>query len=194
MKSLLCALLVPALALAQAPAPPATVPQAPSPAPAPATSAAQEAFVSAIEGVEGMLVGAAEAMPEGQFGYVPTGGEFKDARTFAQQIKHVAGANFMAGERISGHKPAVDVADSLPSLKSKAEILQFLKDSFTFARKAVADLKEADLYTPVPSPFGPGKIPRMFLFLIPIAHSMDHYGQMAVYLRHNGVVPPASRR
>lgn len=58
----------------------------------------------------------------------------------------------------------------------------------------MADLKEADLYAPVPSPFGPGKIPRMLLFLIPIAHSMDHYGQMVVYLRHNGIVPPASRR
>jgi uncharacterized damage-inducible protein DinB len=194
MKPFTCTLLASTLALAQAPAPFAPVPQAPNSAPTQTAPGAQEAFKSAIEGVEGMIVGAAEAMPEEKFGYVPTGGEFKDVRTFAQQIKHVAGANFMAGERISGHKPALDVANSLQSMKSKAELLQLLKDSFTFARKAVADIKDADLYTPVPSPFGPDKIPRMLLFLIPVAHSMDHYGQMVIYLRHNGIVPPASRR
>lgn len=153
-----------------------------------------QTFEIALIGVEGMLVGAAEAMPEDKFGYVPTGGEFKDVRTFAQQIKHVAAANFMAGERISGAKPTVDVANSSKSMQSKEEIMKFLKDSFVFARKAVAEMKEAELYTPVPSPWGSGQTARMMLVMIPIAHSMDHYGQMAIYLRHNGIVPPASRR
>lgn len=181
------------LALAQAPAPPAAVPKAPSSTPKPATSAA-EVFESMCVGVEGMLVGAAEAMPEEQFGYVPTGGEFKDVRTFAQQIKHVAAVNFMVGEGISGQKPPVDVKASLQSLKSKAELVQFLKDSFAFARKAVSEMKEAELYTPVPTPFGPNKKNRMMLGFMLIGHGADHYGQMVIYLRHNGIVPPASRR
>lgn len=190
----LCVPLISSLALAQAPAPSVAPPQTLPQPPAVTTLSVQQIFESAIEGAEGMVSGAAAAMPEDKFGYVPVGGEFKDVRTFAQQVKHIAAANFMAGERISGHKPAIDVANSVKTLKSKAEILKFLKDSFDFARQAVSGLKDADLYTEVPSPFGPGKIPRMILFLMPIGHGMDHYGQMVIYLRHNGIVPPASRR
>ncbi len=186
------ALLVPALAFAQAPAPPTAPPKAAAPDLAPASAA--QSFSVAFAGIEGMLVGVAEAMPEDRFDYVPTGGDFKGVRTFAQQIKHIAATNYLAGEGISGQKPAVDVAALLPTLKTKAELLRFLKDSFAFARKAVAGLKESELYAPVPSPFGGKPMSRMFMALIPVGHGADHYGQMVIYLRHNGIVPPMSRR
>jgi hypothetical protein len=187
----LVTLLTTSLALAQAPAP--RPPAAPA-APGLEASSPQQIFAIAVAGAEGMVVGAAEAMPEDRFGFVPSGGDFKGVRTFAEQVKHAAVANFMAGERISGLKPPLDVAQTLPTLKSKAELVQLLKDSFAFARKAVAGVKDEGLYEQVQSPFGPGTVPRMLLFFIPVAHSVDHYGQMVIYLRHNGIVPPASRK
>jgi hypothetical protein len=45
----------------------------------------------------------------------------------------------------------------------------------------------------VQSPFGTNKVPLLSVATIPQWHSFDHYGQMAVYARMNGIVPPASR-
>jgi hypothetical protein len=46
----------------------------------------------------------------------------------------------------------------------------------------------------VPSAFGNEKVPRVSMATVAVGHSYDHYGQMVVYARMNGVVPPASRR
>src|SRR4029450_5895488 len=92
---------------------------------------------SDVTSIEGELVPAAEAMPEDKFGYMPTGGEFKNVRSFAAQIKHVAAVNYLVGAAILGEKPPVDTAgESGPaSMKSKADIVAFAKQSFECARK-----------------------------------------------------------
>ncbi len=76
------------------------------------------------------FVPAAEAMPEDKFGFAPSNGEFKGVRTFAEQIKHVAAVNFIFGAAILGEKVPVDVGDESgpASLKTKAEIINYLKD------------------------------------------------------------------
>ncbi len=75
------------------------------------------------------------------------------------------------------------------SLKSKAEILKFLKDSFALGHKAAATLTtENMLQAPERS-----KSPRLYLATFAVAHAFDHCGQMVEYLRMNGIVPPASR-
>ena len=48
-----------------------------------------------LTSTEKEVVSAAEAMPEDKFNFAPTQGEFKDVRTYAQQIKHIAAANYM---------------------------------------------------------------------------------------------------
>jgi len=63
---------------------------------------------SDVTSLEGEFVPAAEAMPEDKYGYMPTGGEFKNVRSFAAQIKHVAAVNYMVGAAILGEKPPVD--------------------------------------------------------------------------------------
>lgn len=189
MRPAILSLFASTLLLAQAPA------KAPAPAPeesAPATAA--QTYAQAIAGMEMMVVGAAEAMPESAYGYVPAGGEFKDVRTFAQQIRHVALVNFMAGGAISGRKPEADPVQRAKDLKTKAELMAFLKESFAFARQAVEGMKESELYQPVPSLLGKGKTNRLMLALVPVGHGADHYGQMVIYLRHNGIIPPMSRR
>ncbi len=74
-------------------------------------------------------------------------------------------------------------------LKSKLDILKFLKDSFALGHKAAATLTaENMLQTP-----GNSKSTRLHLANFGVAHAYDHYGQMVEYLRMNGIVPPASR-
>jgi hypothetical protein len=89
----------------------------------------------------------------------------------------------------------VDVGDESgpAALKTKAEILTYLKDSFTYVHKALATITETNLVEPIRSPFGEGTITRLGIATSVSSHCSDHYGQMVVYLRMNGIVPPASR-
>jgi hypothetical protein len=150
---------------------------------------------SDVSAIEGEFVPAAEAMPEDKYGFAPTGGEFKGVRTFAAQIKHVAAVNYLVGAAILGEKPPVDTGgESGPAtMTSKADIVAFAKKSFEYAHKAVASITPANATLPVQSPFGDNKTTRLGLANVFAWHGFDHYGQMAVYLRSNGIVPPASR-
>ena len=116
-------------------------------------------------------------------------------RNFAQQIKHTAAVNYEVGAAIIGEKPPVEVGDESgpESVKTKAQIMQFLKDSFAYMHKAVATINEQNMFDPVKSPFGEGKVTRLGLATLIVGHCFDHYGQMVEYLRMNGIIPPASR-
>lgn len=148
-----------------------------------------------IKNVESDFVPAAEAMPADKFEFAPTSGEFKDVRTFAQQIKHVAAVNYELAAAILEEKSPVDInGEAGPaSITSKADIIKFLKDSFEYTHKAIATINEQNSTATVKSPFGEGTISRLGLATTVAWHSFDHYGQMVVYLRMNGIVPPASR-
>jgi uncharacterized damage-inducible protein DinB len=151
---------------------------------------------SGIKIIEGEFVPAAEAMPEDKYDFAPTNGEFKGVRTFAQQIKHVAAINYIVAAAILGEKPPVDTNEEKgpETVKSKADILKFLKDSFAYAHKAVATVTDANALEPIATPFGKEKGTRLGLGTVFAWHGFDHYGQMAEYLRMNGIVPPASRQ
>jgi uncharacterized damage-inducible protein DinB len=148
-----------------------------------------------VANMEREFVPAAEAMPEDKFGFAPTDGEFKGARTYAEQIKHVAAVNYIFGAAILGEKVPVDVGDESgpASVKTKAEVMNYLKESFTYVHKAVQTINDKNQVELVRSPFGEGKVTRLGLATSVSAHGFDHYGQMAIYLRMNGIVPPASR-
>jgi uncharacterized damage-inducible protein DinB len=145
--------------------------------------------------LENEFVPAAEAMPEDKFSFAPTGGEFKGVRTYAEQIKHVAAVNYELGAAILEEKSPVDLnGEAGPaSVTSKADILKYLKESFEYVHKAIATINESNYTGTVRSPFGEGKVSRMGLAMTVSWHGYDHYGQMVVYLRMNGIVPPASR-
>ncbi len=145
---------------------------------------------------EGEFVPAAEAMPTDRFGFAPTNGEFKGVKTFAEQVRHVASANFMFAAGIVGEKAPADLGgeNGPEALKTKAEIIKYLKDSFIYAHKAFGGITEANATASVPAPWGQGSVTRLGLATLTVAHGFDHYGQMAVYLRMNGIIPPASRK
>jgi uncharacterized damage-inducible protein DinB len=138
---------------------------------------------------------AAEAMPEDKYGFAPTDGEFKGVRTFGEQIKHVAAVNYELAAALLQEKPPVDIGEESgpASIKTKPEILKYLNDSFAYVHKAVATVNENNLVESVRSPFGEGMLTRLSLATAVVSHGFDHYGQMVVYLRMNGIVPPASR-
>jgi uncharacterized damage-inducible protein DinB len=149
----------------------------------------------ATSNIEHEFVEAADAMPEDKYSFAPTSGEFKGVRTFAEQIKHVAAVNYIFGAAILSENVPVDVGDESgpASLTSKADILKYLKDSFAYVHKAIATINEKNVVETVRSPYGEGSVSRLGLATSVPAHGYDHYGQMAVYLRMNGIVPPASR-
>jgi hypothetical protein len=148
-----------------------------------------------VTGVEGEFVPAAEAMPENKYSFAPTDGEFKGVRTFAQQAKHVAAVNYLIGAAILEEKPPVDPGgeNGPDSVKTKADIVKFLKDSFAYAHKAVGSINDGNLLSPIKSPFGEGTTTRLGMATLIVGHCFDHYGQMVEYLRLNSIVPPASR-
>jgi predicted outer membrane protein len=148
-----------------------------------------------VAGVEGEFVPAAGAMPEDKYSFAPTSGEFKGVRTFAQQVKHVAAVNYMVGAAILEEKPPVELGgeNGPDSVKTKADIEKFIKDSFAYVHKAVASINEGNLLKPIKSPFGQGTTTRLGMGTLIVGHCFDHYGQMVEYLRMNGIVPPASR-
>jgi len=148
-----------------------------------------------VSNMEHEFVPAADAMPEDKFGFAPTNGEFKSVRTFAQQIKHVAAVNYELGAAILEEKPPVDIGDEAgpASITTKADVMKYLNDSFVYVHKAVQTINEKNQVETVRSPFGEGKVTRLGLATTVAWHGFDHYGQMVVYLRMNGIVPPASR-
>jgi len=146
--------------------------------------------------IENEIVPLVEAMPADKMGFAPTQGEFKGARTFAQQATHVAAVVYAVAAATLGEKNPTDMGaneNGPATLKTKDDVVKYLKDAFTYAHKAMLSLNDKNLTDPMPSPFGAGKMPRVGAASVAVWHSFDHYGQMAVYARMNGIVPPASR-
>jgi len=149
--------------------------------------------------VEKQVVDAAEAMPEDKFDFSPEklnlpGSDYKDVRTFGQQLKHVAASNYLIWSPITGEKPPDTVNDGKgpDNMKAKADIMKYVKDSFAFGHKAVGTLNSSNLVESIKS--GSGRpTTRLFLATFAAAHCFEHYGQLVQYLRMNGIVPPASR-
>ena len=149
-----------------------------------------------ISGVEKQVVEAAEAMPEDKFNFTPEtlsipGDDYKGVRSFAVQVKHIASSNYFIWSPITGDAVPAAIKDGNgPSdMKTKADILKFLKESFALGHKAAATLTPENML----QPYAPGKGPRLDRTEFGVAHAYNHYGQMVEYLRMNGIVPPASR-
>ena len=149
-----------------------------------------------ISAIEKQIVEAAEAMPEDKFNFSPEslnipGAEFKGVRTFAVQVKHVAASNYFIWSPITGDKLPEGLKDGNgpEGLKTKADIIKFLKESFALGHKAAASLTAENMLQPV----GHNNSPLLHLATFGVAHANDHYGQMVEYLRMNGIVPPSSR-
>jgi hypothetical protein len=145
---------------------------------------------------------AAEAMPEDKWDYRPAAGVFKrekpefgpaEVRTFAEQVKHVACSNFAFAAELDGTQPPAACDKGGPSpADTRAELLTYLRDSFTALNKSLNAITVKNMFDPVTGPYATPNT-RLGLAEVCIWHNADHYGQMALYLRLNGIVPPSSR-
>jgi len=177
-------------------APAASAPQAQT-APQPPASIAS-VVDRQVSQYEKNLVDVAEAMPEDKYNFTPAslnipGSAYKDVRTFAMLIKHTATANFRFWTTLTGEKMPENIKgpNGPDELTSKAQIIQFLKDSFAVGHRAAKTLTAENATEQVP--FFRGTQPRLFVASGAVIHAADEYGQMVEYLRMNGIVPPASR-
>src|SRR5437588_6282565 len=181
-------------AVSQAPSPSAP-PAQQSPQPPPTVSSVVDRAISQIEK---LFVELADAMPEDKFNFTPESlnikvADYNGVRSFAFQVKHVATANYSYWTSITGDKlpEGITGPNGPENLKTKAEIMKYLKDSYAVGHKAAATLTSENVVEMIP--FRNNKGTRLQLALSPVPHAFDHYGQLVEYLRMNGIVPPASR-
>jgi DinB superfamily len=166
---------------------------------APRASSAQEDDVpkniaesvgGALHWTEGQFMGVAEAMPESKYDFVPSAGEFKGVRSFAEQVKHVACANFAFFNEIEGKTPPEHCEKGGPApAKTKAELVKYLRDSFDYGDGVLATINAQSALTRVEGPNT-----RLGIAVAAVWHIADHYGQVAEYLRMNGIVPPSTQK
>lgn len=127
----------------------------------------------------------AERMPEEYYGFKPT----EEEMSFEQQLLHMAGnINWLTSSYLGG---AAVEKDLTTTGYGKAEIIAMLKDVFERSAQATAHLTEAQLEDPVTFFAGPMNKRRILLLLHD--HLSHHRGQLVVYLRLKGIVPPKYR-
>lgn len=154
-----------------------------------------DAFLRQVDLVESDLVRLARAMPADAYDFRPTVGAFEGVRTFGEQVKHAATMIFITAaivlEEKSPHGPGVN--DNGPGdIQGKDKTVEYLESSIRYARKAMSSLTTKNHLDPLKTYFG--SQPRMEVAAGVAYHSYNHYGQMVVYARMNGVVPPTQLR
>jgi len=128
-----------------------------------------------------------EAMPEDKYSYKST----PPQRNFGEQILHVADGNRI-GMGLLGTKATPPVIDMKAT--RKADILKSLAESYDFGAAVISELTDQSLLEPIRTLPFLGTSTRARTVYFELSHAWDIYGQMAVYLRLNGITPPASQR
>lgn len=133
------------------------------------------------------LVAMAEDFPEDKYDFKPTPAQ----RSFAEQLLHAAGANYFFTNPVMGKGlPAVE-DPKRENYKTKADIVAFVKKSVADGAAAIQSKGEKGLKSTVP--YGHQETRVLDIAYGLIEHSGEHYGQLVVYYRLSGLVPPESR-
>jgi DinB superfamily len=139
------------------------------------------------------FISAADAMPEDKYNFAPTNGEFKGVRTFAEQVRHVACANFGFFKEIEKLPPPPDCEKGEPAnIKTKADLMTYLGQSFVYGETVIGKINSLNMLDPVEGRYA-GPNTKIGMCIAAVWHVSDHYGQVVEYLRMNGIVPPSSR-
>lgn len=148
--------------------------------------------------LETQVMSAADTMPADKYSFAPTAAtfatdspaKFDTVRTFAEELTHLASANYFFYSTVNATKPPAAAKDA-GSLKTKEEIVPALKASFTYAHAQIATITPANAFLAIEGADGMHTPATVAAF--GVAHGYDHYGQMVEYLRMNGVVPAGSK-
>jgi uncharacterized damage-inducible protein DinB len=128
----------------------------------------------------------AEAMPAEKYSYKPT----PEMSTFADQLMHVGGIV----QRFVDASKGVKTEAAHHGTMAKPEIIAMLKQTFQSGQDSIAQLTDAQLLEPVKFPFGDRMVTRFTYWTGPLYQIRNHHGQLVVYLRMNGIVPPTTAR
>ena len=134
------------------------------------------------------LIAMAEDFPEDKYDFKPTPAQ----RSFAEQLLHAAGSTYYFTNPVMGKKPPAAEDPKRDQYKSKADIVAFVKKSFADGAAALESKGERGLMTEVVY-FPDQKARVLDIANGLIEHSGEHYGQLVVYYRLAGLVPPESR-
>lgn len=164
--------------------------------PPPPGSSLSSAMERQLMMTEQSIVHVAELMPEDHYYFSPeslhiAGSNFKGVRTFAAQVKHLASDNYDMWAALTGEPvpPGGVGVEGPPDIKTKADILKYLEESFAMGHRAAATLTAGNAMVLVP--FRGSNLPRLDLAYWALTHANDHYGQMVEYLRDCGIDPSA---
>ena len=133
------------------------------------------------------LIAMAEDFPEDKYDFKP----HPTQRSFAEQLLHAAGSNDYFTDVAQGKKPADD--ESRANHKTKADIVAYLKKSFGDGAALIQKEGDAGMNRPVVEGEGGRTVPLSDLAYGLVEHNGEHYGQLVVYYRVAGLVPPESR-
>src|SRR6266545_5014786 len=132
------------------------------------------------------ILDVAEVMPAEKYGYKPT----PEVSSFGDQLVHVAGITQRFIDTAKGTKTEAPHHGAM----TKAEIIALLKKTFQNAQDMITPLTDAQLSEPMKFPFGDRTVTRATFWQGPLFQLRNHYGQLVVYLRMNGIVPPTTAR
>jgi uncharacterized damage-inducible protein DinB len=135
------------------------------------------------------LIAMAEDFPEDKYDYKPTPAQ----RSFAEQLLHAAWANYLFINPVMGQKPPAAEDPKRDQYKTKADIVAFVKKSFADGAAAIQSKGEKGLAVEIENYFPNQKVRVLDIANGIIEHSGEHYGQLVVYYRLAGLVPPESR-
>jgi hypothetical protein len=160
-------------------------------APLPASSRADE-MLDRWNYLGNKLIAMAQDFPEDKYDYKLQ----KDERTFAQNLLHAAGLDFVLIRRVSGSNVGPDFGDgdnpSRDAFKTKADVVKFVQEAVADGADVIKQQGDAGLDKT--TKLGKTLHHNSDVWVFAIEHSAEHYGQLVVYYRANNLVPPDSRR
>ena len=127
---------------------------------------------------------AAEKMPEEQYAFKPD----PAVRSFGQILGHIADADYLFCSAILGEKspsPGIEKTKT-----AKAELTSALHDAFAYCNRAYDTLTDANANETVKA-FGQERN-KLGVLWFNASHNLEHYGNLVVYMRMKGIVPPSS--
>jgi uncharacterized damage-inducible protein DinB len=151
----------------------------------PAPSLAKE-IAGSFQRAATEILDVAEAMPAEKYGYKPT----PEVSSFGEQLVHVAGIT----QRFIDSAKGVKTEAPHHAAMAKPEIISLLKTTFQSAQEMITPLTDAQILEPVKFPFGDRTVTRATFWQGPLYQIRNHHGQLVVYLRMNGIVPPTTAR
>jgi uncharacterized damage-inducible protein DinB len=151
-------------------------------------AAAQYSFLAPLkaqwESTRSLVTGIVGIVPEEKYGFKPT----PEVRSFLEQFQHLIWENYRFMAQAVGEQPPVELA-AIEKIQSRDEIVKGLAESYEYGARVWATMDDKKAMEMIPGRAGQQQM-RWAPILLNIVDNMDHYGNLVVYVRLNGMVPP----